>query len=967
VTPPAARAVAARHQGLPMKKEMLINVLQSEECRIAIIEDGLLEELYIERASQESYVGNIYKGRIVNIEAGIQAAFVDFGIGRNGFLHASDVDPIYYKHLLPQEVQDEMDADASEGQRGSAGRPRGPGRGDRPEPRRPPPDIEDYAPPRVAEVESSVSLPPDEQGFAAPTDDDGDFPGFGDFGGDAEAGESEPEPAEAPRAERREESPPPRRPTPPPLAVSVPAEPADDDGFGLGLDEDSPPPLPPSARAATPPPVSTVPDEPESVEEAEWEIVLPEQEVRSVVAGVQVVELTQAGGVVLPEAEELPAKPKPRATRKAKPKADDVTEPPAAEASDDEKKPAKPRRSRKKADADADDDKPKPMAGAERRTTAGDDEVEIRPFFTDGPADDFDPDAPNDRFGESVSQDRADQGFEDEPEGDAPPQVDVAVDDGSDDYPQIGENASPASFGDENDPLEYGPPKNRPNERGRGGRPNDRDRGRPSGGGGRGGRPNDRGGRPSDRDRGPRTGSYGGTGGGGMGGRPMSREKSYPRPPIQEIFKRGQEVIVQVIKEAIGTKAPNLSTFISIAGRYLVLMPSLNRVGVSRKIEDMDARRRLREIMNRLNPPKGVGFIVRTAAIDRNETELQNDLAYLLRLWQVVARRIKKMPAPVEIYRESDMITRTIRDNFTSDIDTIWVDEPNSFAQASEFLQIVMPRFAERIRFFSDTEPLFNKYRVDEEIARINNKRIDLPLGGSIIIEQTEALVAIDVNSGNFRADGSGTEETAFQVNLIAAKEIARQLRLRDLGGVIVNDFIDMRSESHRRKVEETLHAALRRDRARTKILRISQFGIIEMTRQRIQQSLKKRIFNECGHCKGTGYIKTNETVGIEVMRLLQLAAHRAPLITTVTVGMHVEAAFYLLNRKRKEIAALEERAKIEVQIDGRPGVSPELLEFRCLDANGAEVRLFGNPPAKSFRGPPPREYRNDRRPPALD
>src|SRR5205085_6459 len=263
-----------------------------------------------------------------------------------------------------------------------------------------------------------------------------------------------------------------------------------------------------------------------------------------------------------------------------------------------------------------------------------------------------------------------------------------------------------------------------------------------------------------------------------------------------------------------------------------------------------------REIMNTLSPPKGVGFIVRTAAVDRDAKELQNDLAYLLRLWQVVVRRVKRVSGPVEIYRESDMITRTIRDIFTNDIDTIWVDEPNAFAHASEFLQIVMPRYASRIRYFGETEPLFHRYGIEDEIAKIHQKRIEMPLGGSLVIEQTEALVAIDVNSGNFRAEDSA-EETAYQMNLHAAREIARQLRLRDLGGVIVNDFIDMRKERHRRGVERALREAMRRDRARTKILRTSPFGLVEMTRQRIRPSLKRSVFRECPGCTGTGVVKT--------------------------------------------------------------------------------------------------------------
>src|SRR6185437_7275114 len=297
----------------------------------------------------------------------------------------------------------------------------------------------------------------------------------------------------------------------------------------------------------------------------------------------------------------------------------------------------------------------------------------------------------------------------------------------------------------------------RPYEGSRGHREGGRREGGPSDRRRRNGRDRDRG-RNGPRDRGR----------GGFG---------RPKPLIQDIFKRGQEVLVQVIKEGIGTKGPTLSTYISIAGRYLVLMPGLNRVGVSRKIADDEQRRRLREIFNELKPPRGLGFIIRTAGIDKNKKELQRDLLYLSRLWQVVVRRIRKLKGPSEIYQESDMITRTIRDTFTNDIDTIFVDEPAAFEHAQEFLQIVMPRYASRIKLYEGKEPLFHKYGIEEEIARIQQRKIPLPYGGSIVIEQTEALVAIDVNSGNFRADNNA-EETAFQMNLQAAKEIARQLRL---------------------------------------------------------------------------------------------------------------------------------------------------------------------------------------------
>jgi ribonuclease E len=416
------------------------------------------------------------------------------------------------------------------------------------------------------------------------------------------------------------------------------------------------------------------------------------------------------------------------------------------------------------------------------------------------------------------------------------------------------------------------------------------------------------------------------------GGRPRFK------PPIQEILRRGDEVLVQVIKEGIGTKGPTLSTYISIPGRYLVLMPALGRIGVSRKIEDEETRRRLRSVMLELNPPKGLGFIVRTAGSDRTKRELSRDLAYLLRLWKVIVRRIKKLAAPVDIYEESDMIIRTIRDIFTSEVDTIYIDEPGAHDRAKEFLQLVMPRHVNRLKLYEGKEPLFHKYRLDEEIARIHQRTVPLKSGGSIVIDQTEALVAIDVNSGSFRADDSA-EETAFQMNLLAAKEIARQIRIRDLGGVVVNDFIDMRKEKHRRGVERALRDAVRRDRARTKILRTSPFGLIEMTRQRIRPSLKRSVFADCPCCHGTAVVKTPESMAIEVVRLLILAAQR-PEIVTVKVAVEEQVAQYLNNKKRKELARLEDEEKLTVQVIGEKGVTPEYLVIECRDAEQREVKL---------------------------
>src|SRR5436190_23997762 len=409
---------------------------------------------------------------------------------------------------------------------------------------------------------------------------------------------------------------------------------------------------------------------------------------------------------------------------------------------------------------------------------------------------------------------------------------------------------------------------------------------------------------PPSENRGRNGGGSSGRTGGVRTARQRVGVRPRFKPPIQDIFQRGDEVLVQVIKEGIGTKGPTLSTYISIPGRYLVLMPALGRIGVSRKIENDEDRRRLRDILRELNPPKGVGFIVRTAGTDRTKKELSRDLAYLLRLWKVIVRRIKKTSGPVDIYEESDMIIRTIRDIFTGDVDTIFIDEPKAFERAKEFLQIVMPRYVNRLKLYEGREPLFQKYNLDEEIAQINQRRVPLKGGGSLVIDQTEALVAIDVNSGSFRTDGSA-EESAYQLNQIAAREIARQLRLRDLGGVIVNDFIDMRKERNRRNVEHTLRDSVKRDRARTKILRTSPFGLIEMTRQRIRPSIKRSVYKECPACSGSGLVKSAESMAIEVARKLQLVTSSKQVAKAV-VTVEEEVANYLNNKKRRELVQLE-------------------------------------------------------------
>ena len=430
-----------------------------------------------------------------------------------------------------------------------------------------------------------------------------------------------------------------------------------------------------------------------------------------------------------------------------------------------------------------------------------------------------------------------------------------------------------------------------------------------------------------------------GMGAGGGRSASLGGGRGFYKPPIQEVFQRSDEVLVQVIKESLGTKGPTLSTYISIPGRYLVLMPGLNRVGVSRKIADEGQRRKLRDLMNQLNPPKGLGFIVRTAGVDRSKRELARDLAYLLRLWKTILRRIKRTKSPAPIYQESDMIIRTIRDIFNSEIDTIWIDEPAAFERAQEFLRNVMPKFVDRLKFYEDKTPLFHKYGIEDEIARIGQRHVPLPDGGSIVIDQTEALVAIDVNSGNFRVENDA-ERTAYEMNLRAAKEIARQLRLRDLGGVIVNDFIDMRDERHRRGVERALRDAIRRDRARTKILRMSQFGLIEMTRQRIRPSIKRSIYEDCPNCLSQGVVKSAESMSIEVMRILALSANRQD-IRRVNITCSPNVANFLNNRKRQDLAKLERDSQLTISIRTEENAAAEFLQIDGYGNYNTEIRLY--------------------------
>ena len=416
-------------------------------------------------------------------------------------------------------------------------------------------------------------------------------------------------------------------------------------------------------------------------------------------------------------------------------------------------------------------------------------------------------------------------------------------------------------------------------------------------------------------------------------GRKMPRRS---RPPIQRCLRRNQEVLVQVTKEGIGTKGPTLSTYLSIPGRFLVMMPGMRRLGVSRRIEDDNSRDKLRDLLAELELPEGMGFIARTAALDRNKRELQSDLHYLMRLWRAVEKRIQNDPAPAELYRESDLVIRTIRDVFTSDIEHIVVDDPEVLNRAREFLSIFSPRSQDIATLYTEPEPIFHRYKIEAELERLHSRHVPLKSGGSLVIDQTEALVAIDVNSGRFRAEDDA-ETTAYKINLEAADEIPRQLRLRDLGGVVVCDFIDMRLESHRREIERRLIQNLKEHKERAKVLRTSAFGLIELTRQRQRASLTRSVYRDCRHCRGTGLVKTIESVTLDVMRLLQLAVTRDQ-IRMVEVAVSPEVAFLLQNRKRAQIHDLETKHHRIISIRPDTAFSLDQVEIACTDARGRVV-----------------------------
>ncbi|MHC5034007.1 MAG: Rne/Rng family ribonuclease [Planctomycetota bacterium] len=406
---------------------------------------------------------------------------------------------------------------------------------------------------------------------------------------------------------------------------------------------------------------------------------------------------------------------------------------------------------------------------------------------------------------------------------------------------------------------------------------------------------------------------------------------------IRKLLRDGEEIVVQVTKEGIGDKGPSLTTYLSLPGRYLVLMPGLSRRGVSRRITDDKERDRLRQLVRKLNVPKDMGVIARTAGAGRSETELARDLDYLRRLWQTISQRAKRSKAPAMVYQESDPVTRVIRDVFTEDIRRIVVDSPEVCEKVREFLRVVMPRHVRKVKLHEAGDPLFHHYGVEKELEKMHSRTVQLPSGGSIVLEQTEALVAIDVNSGQYKGRGDA-EETAFRINMEAAPEIARQIRLRDLGGVVAIDFIDMERAEHRGQVERALWDALKGDRSRLRMLKMSPFCIVEMTRQRQRKSLRQSTYVECPSCRGTGHIKSNETLGLQILRQIKADLDRDGL-DRVEVVVAPDVANYLNNNMRSRLEELERDSGKRMSVLADSTVAPGRHSVRLLNAEGREIK----------------------------
>ena len=398
---------------------------------------------------------------------------------------------------------------------------------------------------------------------------------------------------------------------------------------------------------------------------------------------------------------------------------------------------------------------------------------------------------------------------------------------------------------------------------------------------------------------------------------------------IQDILRKGQDILVQISKDSIGMKGPSLTTYVSVPGKYLVLMPGVSRHGVSKRINDGAERSALRKKLASLDPPKGMGYIVRTAGEDESAEMLEKDFGTLMEIWTDIVEKVRTKRTPSLLFQESDLVTRSLRDLFDSSVEEILIDEKAVYEHGKDFLLDVMPQAAERLKLYTGKTPLFTKFGIEQQIERIYNRRIQMPSGGWIMLEQTEALVSIDVNSGKYRKE-EDLESTALQINLEAAEVICQELRLRDLGGLVVIDFIDMEKMANRRELERFVKLCLSTDKAKSWITRVSRFGIIEMTRQRVRPSFESSNHVACSCCEGTGWVKSPMSAGIEILRRLRgELGQRQKKTCEITTGPDVTD--YLCKDRRGNLAKLEKdyNKKIVVKNDPKFGSDKYTIRYK--------------------------------------
>ncbi len=402
---------------------------------------------------------------------------------------------------------------------------------------------------------------------------------------------------------------------------------------------------------------------------------------------------------------------------------------------------------------------------------------------------------------------------------------------------------------------------------------------------------------------------------------------------IQQVLRKGQELVVQVLKEESPTKGAYLTTYISLPGRNLVLLAKQSHLGISRKIEKEEDRLRLKELAQKLGLPAEMGLIIRTVGAEGKIRDLTKDLQFLLKVYADINKAAAGRPAPNLLYKDLDLITRTVRDYFSTDIKTILVDDKEVFQQLRNFLRLVAPHQMRVLKLYQDTLPIFARYQLEEQLNRIYAERVPLKSGGSIVINPTEALVSIDVNSGR-SLGGREVEETAFKTNLEAAEEAARQLRLRDLGGLVVIDFIDMKDKKHQKEVEQTLKQSLKKDKARVTVGHLSKFGLLELSRQRLRPAAETTTYSPCPTCQGRGRIKSLPSLSLGLLR--QIAHHLSQgQFQEVRAVLPLEAANFLLNQKRKDILALEEQHNLKITLTAKEGLTPEETQIEYLKREG--------------------------------